>query len=166
MSRQELRDAITAALVKLAEHNVPPDTQEMLLAGNSDVKPGALSSVVKTLINTEGQAGDVGELVAEIDPERWLLATHQTSFHCSQVQGFLYNTPQQAETENPKHHVLRDCTKEPGEQTIWSAFGDDEDYDRLHDEMSRQTALYRTKLIAAKYADLSPPPASNSGEGE
>ena len=60
--QERLRDAIALALVKLAEHNVPPDTQEMLLAGNHETKPGALNSVVKALLPTHqpSEAGDGG----------------------------------------------------------------------------------------------------------
>lgn len=57
--QERLRDAIALALVKLAEHNVPPDTQEMLLAGNHETKPGALNSVVKALLPTH-QPAEVG----------------------------------------------------------------------------------------------------------
>jgi len=96
-----------------------------------------------------------------IDPERWFNAKRDTEYHRSQVQGFLYDTPKGAKTDKPKHHVIRDCTKKPGKQVIWSAFGDDDDYARLDAEMDRQIELYCTKLIADRYAQ---PPKHSGGE--
>lgn len=96
-----------------------------------------------------------------IDPERWFNAQRDTEYHRSQVQGFLYDTPTGAKTDKPKHHVIRDCTKKPGKQVIWSAFGDDDDYFRLDAEMDRQIELYCIKLIADQYAQ---PPKHSGGE--
>ena len=47
-------DAATAALMVMAEHNVPPDIQELLVFGNPilGVPEGVMSKVIKAVLVT------------------------------------------------------------------------------------------------------------------
>jgi hypothetical protein len=51
MDNDKLQTAATAALCVLAEFNIPPDIQELLVFGNSQggVPPGALSKAVQAV---------------------------------------------------------------------------------------------------------------------
>ena len=145
-------DALREKLAKelcLIDHNGDEDawTREGLSAqrGYNMMAKAAMSMLIPP-------APAVSE--ASVDPTRWRYAKLNTACQRSQVQGFLYDTPKGAKTDKPKHHVVRDCLKRPGDQVIWSAFGDDEDYKRLDAKMSEEIELYCIGLIAKEYAAL------------
>ena len=90
----------------------------------------------------------------KLDREIFNQALRLTERHRDLVQGFLYDTPKAALTAKKKHHVVRDLTKLPGLQTVWSAFGDDDDYDRLHAAMVLEMEAYQNSILDAEYDRL------------
>lgn len=87
-----------------------------------------------------------------ISAEKWLQAETETKFHRSQIQGFLYGPDFH---EGRGDHVVRDCTKPPEDQRIWSEHDPTgERYDVLRAEAYRVIKLERIRIIANRYAQL------------
>lgn len=83
--------------------------------------------------------------MSTIDAKRWIKARANTTWHVSQIQGFFYGT-----ADDGGYHVIRDCTKNSG-QEIWSKLSTGAEYRDTHAAMMAEIDLVKTKIICAAY---------------